>query len=175
MTAFPRPVREALGRRSRYANRRPTRRAGRAFPVDRAGPGTPAQASRRAGKGPQRPERPHPDDALTRTVAPRTIRVLPRGNWMDDSGEEVTPGVPGRPAAAAVEGRPAHPARPGPLDRRPREPAHRARARQSALEALLRRGPLSQARRPGRARANGPAIPNCSTGSPRSSSTPAGT
>lgn len=26
--------------------------------------------------------------------APRTMRVLPRGNWMDDSGEEVQPGVP---------------------------------------------------------------------------------
>lgn len=31
---------------------------------------------------------------LTVPIAPRTIRVLPRGNWMDDSGEIVLPGVP---------------------------------------------------------------------------------
>jgi mono/diheme cytochrome c family protein len=30
----------------------------------------------------------------TETVEPRPIRVLPRGNWMDDSGELVEPGVP---------------------------------------------------------------------------------
>jgi hypothetical protein len=30
----------------------------------------------------------------TITVEPRTIRILPRGNWMDDSGEVVEPGVP---------------------------------------------------------------------------------
>jgi mono/diheme cytochrome c family protein len=35
-----------------------------------------------------------PTMILTRTVPPRPIRVLPRGNWMDDSGEVVTPGVP---------------------------------------------------------------------------------
>jgi hypothetical protein len=29
-----------------------------------------------------------------RTEQPRTVRVLPRGNWMDDSGEVVQPGVP---------------------------------------------------------------------------------
>ena len=28
------------------------------------------------------------------SVTPRTMRVLPRGNWLDDSGEEVTPNVP---------------------------------------------------------------------------------
>ena len=32
---------------------------------------------------------------MTKTIAdPRTMRVLPRGNWMDDSGEVVMPGVP---------------------------------------------------------------------------------
>lgn len=31
---------------------------------------------------------------ITVSVEPRTIRVLPRGNWMDDSGEVVDPGVP---------------------------------------------------------------------------------
>src|SRR5262249_11560690 len=31
---------------------------------------------------------------VTQTVEPREIRVLPRGNWMNDSGEVVEPGVP---------------------------------------------------------------------------------
>ena len=31
---------------------------------------------------------------ITQTVAPREMRVLPRGNWMDMSGEVVTPNVP---------------------------------------------------------------------------------
>jgi hypothetical protein len=31
---------------------------------------------------------------VTEAVAPRTIRILPRGNWMDDSGEVVSPAVP---------------------------------------------------------------------------------
>lgn len=35
-----------------------------------------------------------PTTLATVSVAPRTIRVLPRGNWMDDSGEVVTPGLP---------------------------------------------------------------------------------
>jgi hypothetical protein len=30
----------------------------------------------------------------TETVPPRTIRVLPRGNWMNETGEVVDPGVP---------------------------------------------------------------------------------
>jgi len=31
---------------------------------------------------------------ITVAIAPRTIRVLPRGNWQDDSGEVVEPAVP---------------------------------------------------------------------------------
>ncbi len=31
---------------------------------------------------------------VTETVEPRMVRVLARGNWMDESGEEVTPGFP---------------------------------------------------------------------------------
>lgn len=31
---------------------------------------------------------------ITKSVEPREMRVLPRGNWMDDSGEIVEPGVP---------------------------------------------------------------------------------
>ncbi|MBL9123347.1 MAG: PSD1 domain-containing protein [Planctomycetaceae bacterium] len=35
-----------------------------------------------------------PTTLVTAAVTPRTIRVLPRGNWMDESGEVVEPGVP---------------------------------------------------------------------------------
>ena len=35
-----------------------------------------------------------PTMLATLRVEPRMIRVLPRGNWMDDSGEVVSPGVP---------------------------------------------------------------------------------
>ena len=31
---------------------------------------------------------------VTESVTPREMRVLPRGNWMDDSGEVVQPGIP---------------------------------------------------------------------------------
>ena len=31
---------------------------------------------------------------VSRSVKPRTIRILPRGNWMDDSGEIVQPAIP---------------------------------------------------------------------------------
>ena len=35
-----------------------------------------------------------PSSLITETVTPRMVRILPRGNWMDDSGEEVTPAFP---------------------------------------------------------------------------------
>lgn len=35
-----------------------------------------------------------PSTLITKTVAPRMIRVLARGNWMDDKGEEVKPAFP---------------------------------------------------------------------------------
>lgn len=35
-----------------------------------------------------------PITLVTETVAPRTIRVLPRGNWMDESGSIVEPALP---------------------------------------------------------------------------------
>ncbi|TWT32798.1 Planctomycete cytochrome C [Blastopirellula retiformator] len=31
---------------------------------------------------------------VTESIAPREMRVLPRGNWLDDSGEIVTPAIP---------------------------------------------------------------------------------
>jgi cytochrome c553 len=36
-----------------------------------------------------------PSTLVTTSANPRTVRVLPRGNWLDDSGEVVEPGVPG--------------------------------------------------------------------------------
>jgi hypothetical protein len=36
-----------------------------------------------------------PSTLVTMATNPRMIRVLPRGNWLDDSGEIVTPAVPG--------------------------------------------------------------------------------
>jgi cytochrome c553 len=35
-----------------------------------------------------------PQTLITEAVEPRVIRVLPRGNWMDETGEIVQPGVP---------------------------------------------------------------------------------
>jgi hypothetical protein len=35
-----------------------------------------------------------PTTLVTTSLAPRTMRVLPRGNWQDDSGEVVQPAVP---------------------------------------------------------------------------------
>jgi hypothetical protein len=35
-----------------------------------------------------------PSMPVSKSVQPRPMRVLPRGNWMDDSGEPVEPGVP---------------------------------------------------------------------------------
>ena len=42
---------------------------------------------------------------ISKSVEPRTIRVLPRGNWMDDSGEIVEPQSPSFLAAIPSEGR----------------------------------------------------------------------
>jgi mono/diheme cytochrome c family protein len=36
---------------------------------------------------------------------PRTVRILPRGNWMDDSGEAVLPAIPAFLGALATDGR----------------------------------------------------------------------
>ena len=35
-----------------------------------------------------------PQTVISKSVKPRPIRILPRGNWMDDSGEIVSPAVP---------------------------------------------------------------------------------
>lgn len=40
---------------------------------------------------------------VTESVPPRMVRVLPRGNWMDDSGEVVSPGFPAAIAPASYD------------------------------------------------------------------------
>ena len=35
-----------------------------------------------------------PQTLVSVSIAPRMVRILPRGNWLDDSGEVVEPGVP---------------------------------------------------------------------------------
>jgi Protein of unknown function (DUF1553)/Protein of unknown function (DUF1549)/Planctomycete cytochrome C len=35
-----------------------------------------------------------PTTLVAMSAAPRTVRILPRGNWLDDTGEAVTPDVP---------------------------------------------------------------------------------
>jgi hypothetical protein len=43
---------------------------------------------------------------ISKSVPPRMIRVLPRGNWLDDSGEVVSPAVPAVFGSLNVKGRP---------------------------------------------------------------------
>ncbi|MFT5522347.1 MAG: hypothetical protein ACI9G1_003904 [Pirellulaceae bacterium] len=42
---------------------------------------------------------------VTVSIAPRTIRILPRGNWLDDSGEIVAPAIPKFLGELKTEGR----------------------------------------------------------------------
>jgi hypothetical protein len=46
-----------------------------------------------------------PQTLVTTAVAPRMIRILPRGNWLDESGEIVEPAVPASLNPLGVEGR----------------------------------------------------------------------
>jgi Protein of unknown function (DUF1553)/Protein of unknown function (DUF1549)/Planctomycete cytochrome C len=46
-----------------------------------------------------------PTTLVSTAVSPRTVRVLPRGNWLDDSGEVVTPNVPAFLPPVDVTGR----------------------------------------------------------------------
>jgi hypothetical protein len=46
-----------------------------------------------------------PTSLVSTSGPPRTVRVLPRGNWLDDSGEIVEPGVPAAVAPLNIKGR----------------------------------------------------------------------
>ena len=45
-----------------------------------------------------------PTTLVSTSVTPRVMRVLPRGNWLDDSGEVVSPGVPLSVAPFGIQG-----------------------------------------------------------------------
>lgn len=45
-----------------------------------------------------------PSSLVTASVQPRMVRILRRGNWMDDTGDVVTPAFPAVLAAAPAEG-----------------------------------------------------------------------
>lgn len=47
-----------------------------------------------------------PTTLVSQSTAPRTVRVLGRGNWLDESGEEVAPAVPAFLGHLDVRGRP---------------------------------------------------------------------
>ncbi len=47
-----------------------------------------------------------PKTLVTMSVNPRAMRVLPRGNWLDDSGQIVAPAVPGSLPSLELQGRP---------------------------------------------------------------------
>jgi hypothetical protein len=49
-----------------------------------------------------------PTTLVSMAVAPRAVRILPRGNWLDDSGEVVTPAVPRFLSGSEVVGRQAN-------------------------------------------------------------------
>jgi mono/diheme cytochrome c family protein len=46
-----------------------------------------------------------PETLITTAVEPRTVRILPRGNWLDDSGEIVSPAIPAFLPPIEVQGR----------------------------------------------------------------------
>ena len=87
-----------------------------------------------------------PRTLVSTSVAPRVMRVLPRGNWLDESGRSSRPACRRHFPPLGVTA-PARPARPGPLAGRARQPAGRPGVRQPALEAVLRPGAGHDARR----------------------------
>lgn len=46
-----------------------------------------------------------PQTLISVSISPRTVRVLPRGNWLDDSGEEVGPATPAVLPATEIKDR----------------------------------------------------------------------
>jgi Protein of unknown function (DUF1549)/Planctomycete cytochrome C len=76
----------------------------------------------------------------TATTSPRTVRLLGRGNWMDDKGPVMQPALPQFLATAKVEGN----RRLTRLDLArwiPRQPIDRSCFRQPFVEAVFRHGP----------------------------------
>ena len=81
----------------------------------------------------------------TTATEPRTIRVLPRGDWMDDSGEVVLPAVPAfSSSTTAGRWRKTDASRPGSLVNFQRQSAGGAHVCQSNLDADVRQRACSQ-------------------------------
>ena len=91
-----------------------------------------------------------PTTLITEAVPPRTVRLLPRGNWQDDSGPVMSPAMPEFLGKLAVNGRPTR-LGPGPLDGRAGESAGRPGAGQPAVATAVRRGAGADLRGPGHA------------------------
>ena len=101
---------------------------------------------------------------VTESGKPEVTRILPRGNWMDETGPSWS-----RRSRNSWEASPSKAAPPGsisPTGSSPRQSADGPGLRQSRVAAVLRnraiQGPGRLARK-----ASGPRIPNCSTGWPR--------
>jgi mono/diheme cytochrome c family protein len=50
-------------------------------------------------------EQAFPRSLITVSVPPRTVRILARGNWLDDSGDEVHPALPTAMSSSKIENR----------------------------------------------------------------------
>ena len=113
--------------------------------------------------------------AITRVMvseampAPRETRVLPRGNWMDDSGAVVEPAIPEFLGVLANRRPPRDAARPRELAGLAAEPADRPGVREPHLAAVLRHRPFAAPWVTSARKANGRRTSICSTGSPPSS------
>ena len=106
-----------------------------------------------------------PSMPVSKSVEPRTMRVLPRGNWMDDSGEIVEPRRAGVHAPDRAAGRQARvAARLRRVARRTGQSAHGADVREPALAAVFRRPGCRARSRISARRASGRRIRSCSTG-----------
>ena len=87
-------------RRRRQVARTPARGIGRLLPLDRAGPRTRrGQSWRNCEQAAASLKRQIPSTLITVSVTPRTIRLLHRGNWMDESGAVMHAGFSGSPVA----------------------------------------------------------------------------
>ena len=132
------------GRRPRAARGTSRRAQGDQEPIARA-----EEGARRAGPPDRRTcARQIPSTLVSTSIPPRVMRVLPRGNWMDDSGPVVAPGRPGlacRRWASRTAARRGSTWRAG--WSRGRQPAGRPRDGQPALEAGVRPGTGDDARR----------------------------
>ena len=86
---------------------------------------------------------------VSEAVTPTDTRILARGNWMDDSGEDGAARHPRLPRQARHRRPPRHAARSGELAGAAGQSADRAGYGQPPLAPVLRHGPLQGAGRPG--------------------------